>query len=309
MELRQLRYFAKVVETGSLTAAADVLHVSQPALGMQIKKLEDELGVELLHRHSRGVAPTEAGRLMADHAAAIIGRAARARQEVADLSAAPRGTVGLGVTPTVGRVLVPELLDRVAVELPEVTLTLSEGLSEVVMRDVALGRLDLAFSYNRDAVAGLVCLPLLSENLYFVGARSAEIAAGDTIRFTEVCRFPLILPSRPHGIRVLLENSAAAAGCRLDVTLEIDSISMEREMIETARGYTVLPYGVVGREIAQGRLFAREIVAPTLARVLFLAAPKRHLRSRAAEAVRALIETIVADATAAGRWHWKPIGG
>lgn len=307
MDLRQLRYFAKVVETGSFTAAADGLKVSQPALGMQIRKLEDELGIELLHRHSRGVAPTEAGRLLTDHAGAILRRVERARQELIDFSGAPRGTVGLGVTPTVGRVLVPGLLDRVAVELPEVTLTLSEGLSEEVMQSVAEEKLELAFSYNPDAVGGLVCTPLLSENLYFVGARRAEVPARSTVPFAEVCRFPLILPSRPHGIRALLEDTASQIGLTLDVTLEIDSISMEREMIETARGYTVLPYGVVSREIAQGILFASEIVRPTLSRILYLVAPKRHLRTRAAEAVRTLIEATVAEATAAGRWHWKPV--
>lgn len=309
MDLRQLRYFAKVVETGSFTAAADALHVSQPALGMQIRKLEAELGAELLHRHSRGVAPTDAGRLMAEHAAAILRHAAQARQEVMDLSAAPRGTVGLGVTPTVGRVLVPELLDRIAIDMPEVTLILSEGLSEDVTGEVAAGRLDLAFSYNRDAAVGLACRPLLTENLYFVGAADAEIASGDAIPFAEVCRYPLIVQSRPHGIRVLLEDTAARNGLSLNVTLEIDSISMEREMIETARGYTVLPYGVVGREIAQGILFAREIAAPTLPRILYLVAPRKHRRSRAAEAVQELIETTTTAAAATGRWHWKPIGG
>ncbi len=308
MELRQLRYFAKVVETGSFTAAAEVLHVSQPALGMQIRKLEAELGATLLHRHSRGITPTEAGRLMAGHAAAIIARTERARQEVIDLSAAPRGTVGLGVTPTVGRVLVPELLDRIAVELPGVTLILSEGLSEEVTAEVAAGRLDLAFSYNRDAAAGLACRPLLSENLYFVGARRADGDAEGAIRFAELCRYALILPSRPHGIRVLLEDIAARSGLSLDVTLEIDSISMQREMIETGRGYTVLPHGVVGREIAQGILFARQIAEPALPRTLYLVSPGKQPQSRAAEAVQELIEATIAAATEAGRWHWRPVG-
>jgi LysR family nitrogen assimilation transcriptional regulator len=307
MNFHQLRYFAKVVETGSFTAAAKALHVSQPALGMQIRKLEDELGTELLHRHSRGIVPTEAGRLMTDHAMAILAHAERARQEIIDLSAAPRGTVGLGVTPTVGRVLVPGLLDRIAVELPGVTLILSEGLSEEVTGDVASGRLDLAFSYNRNAAAGLQCRPLLSENLYFIGARGAGVDVEDSISFAELCRYPLILPSRPHGIRVLLEDTAARSGVSLDVTLEIDSISMEREMIESGRGYTVLPHGVVGREIAQGILFAREITEPALPRTLYLVAPAKRRRSRAAEAVQKLINIIVADATAAGRWHWKPV--
>lgn len=309
MDLRQLRYFAKVVGAGSFTAAAEALHVSQPALGMQIRKLEAELGTELLHRHSRGIAPTEAGRLMADHATALIEQAERARQEVIDLSAAPRGTVGLGVTPTVGRVLVPGLLDRIAVELPGVTLSLSEGLSEEVTGDVASGRLDLSFSYNRDVAAGLSCRPLLSENLYFIGARGADGDAEGGMPFAELCRYPLIVPSRPHGIRVLLDDTAARHGLSLDVTLEIDSISMQREMIENGRGYTVLPHGVVGREIAQGILFAREIAKPILPRTLYLVTPGKQRWSRAAEAVQELIETTVAEATAAGRWHWKPVGG
>lgn len=308
MDLRQLRYFAKVVETGSFTAAAEALHVSQPALGMQVRKLEAELGTELLHRHSRGIAPTEAGRLMASHATAIIARTERARQEVVDLSAAPRGTVGLGVTPTVGRVLVPGLLDRIAVELPGVTLILSEGLSEEVTTDVASGRLDLAFSYNREVATGLSCRPLLSENLYFIGARGADVDTEGSISFAELCRYPLILPSRPHGIRVLLEETAGRCGLSLQVTLEIDSISMQREMIETGRGYTVLPHGVVGREVAQGILFAREITEPALPRTLYLITPEKQRLSRASEAVRDLIEATVAEATAAGRWHWKPVG-
>lgn len=310
MDLRQLRYFATVAKTGSFTAAADVLHVSQPALGMQIRKLEAELGTELLYRHSRGVTPTDSGRLMADHANAILARAERARQEVIDLAGAPQGAVGLGVTPTVGRVLAPELLDRSAVELPGVTLSLSQGLSEDLVRDVAERRLDLAFSYNPDVAAGLACRKLLSEDLYFIGAKGADgdESEGD-IAFADVCRFPLILPSRPHGIRVLLENTASQNGLALDVTLEIDSITMQREMIETARGYTVLPHGVVGREIAQGMLFARRITRPTLSRILHLVSPRRHLQTRAAQAIRALIETTAEEAAAAGRWHWKPIGG
>ena len=201
----------------------------------------------------------------------------------------------------------PVLLDHISVAQPGVTLLLSEGLSEDVTAGVASGQLDLAFSYNCAQAAGLEYRPLLNEDLYFVGARDAGVAADGDIAFAELCGHPLILPSRPHGIRVLLEETAARRGLSLDVTLEIDSIPMQREMIENGRGHTVLPYGVVGREIAQGLLFARKIVEPALPRTLYLVRQGKAWSGRACEAVRAAIETIVADALAAGRWHWKRI--
>jgi len=310
MDLRQLRYFVRVVETGSFTAAADRLHVSQPALGMQIRKLEDEFDTRLLFRHSRGVEPTEAGRVLFKAATAILDRVERACQELKDFSGAPKGTVALGVTPTIGRVLVPELLERCASELPQVVVTVFEGLSEEVMQGVAENRLDLAFSYNPKAAAGLSCAPLLAENLYFVGLKEeGERRGGKTIAFADVCRFPLIIPSRPHGIRTLLEETAAAAGLRLHVKLEIDSVSMEREMIERALGYTVLPFGVVSHEVEEGRLFAKEIVRPRLSRRLCLVVARRRPGTRAAAAVRRLIEATVAECVAARRWHWKPVDG
>jgi LysR family nitrogen assimilation transcriptional regulator len=303
MDLRQLRYFLRVAETGSFTAAAVLLHVSQPALGMQIRRLEEEFGTALLVRHARGATPTEAGRLLARHAAAILDRIETARSAMAELAGGPRGTVALGVTPTVGRVLVPELLERFAATLPGLTVTVSEALSEEVMRAVADERLDLAFTYNPQALRGLACAPLLQESLRLVGP-AALAPRGRTVGFAAAARHALILPSRPHGIRVLLEEAASAHGLVLDVRHEIDSIPMQREMVERGLGCTVLPWGVVAREVETGRLFARPIVRPRLQRTLYLARPARRPETPAVAAARGLIETAVAEATAAGRWGW-----
>lgn len=307
MDLRQLRYFLRVAECGSFTAAAAALHVSQPALGMQIRKLEDELGAALLVRHARGATPTEAGRMLARHAAAILERLETARRALAEMTGGPRGTVALGVTPTVGRVLVPELLERMAAVLPGIAVTVSEALSEEVMRAVADERLDLAFTYNPHGVRGLAFTPLLREGLRLVGP-TALAPSGRSVGFAALARHPLILPSRPHGIRVLLEEAAAARGLALDVRHEIDSIPMQREMVERGLGCTVLPYGVVAREAEAGRLFARPIVRPRIERTLYLACPVRRPETPAVAAARGLIEAVVAEAAAAGRWGWRPPG-
>ena len=275
---------------------------------MQISKLEDELGQTLLTRHSRGVTATEPGRTLAQEAKAILARVVQARDRMDALSDNPQGTVALGVTPTIGRVLVPALLDHCRSGLPQISVTVVEGLSEELMRGVASRRLNLAFSYNPQAAAGPTCVPLLLENLYFVGALGRQLDDGDSIPFADICRQPLIVPSRPHGIRVLLEDTAAAAGRGLDVKLEIDTVSMERDMIEKGAGFTVLPYGAIAHEVEAGRMFAKEIVQPTLSRLLYLVTPGSEPATGATAEIHRLIETMIARSVAEGAWRWKPAG-
>lgn len=309
MDLRQLTYFEKIAATGSFTAAAERLHVSQPALGMQIRKLENEFSTQLFFRHSRGVTLTDAGRVLLGHATDILERFDDARQALRDQSGPPTGGVSLGVTPTVGRVIVPQLLERSRSHLPGVAITLFEGLSEEVMAGVAAGRFDLGFSYNPNAARGVQCTPLLSENLYLIGAQGARKPRTKTVPFAEIPNYPLILPSRPHGIRLLLEKRAAAAGLKLDVTLEIDSIYLERELIERGLGYTVLPFGGVSQEVNRGSLFAKEITDPILARTLYLVASRQRPVSRAVEATARLIEATMEENVRSARWHWRPTDG
>ena len=112
MDIKQLRYFMGVLEAKSITKAAEQLYVAQPALGLQIRKLEEELGVELFVRHSRGVTATEAGILLSQHARVLLRQFARARQELLDFAKSPHGRVAIGLTPTGDAVLVAELAAR-----------------------------------------------------------------------------------------------------------------------------------------------------------------------------------------------------
>ena len=207
MDVRQLRYFKEIVEAGSFTRAADRVRVAQPALGLQIRKLEDELGVSLLHRHSRGVEPTEAGVVLLGHANAILKQIEQAQRDVADLSGVPRGSVVLGITPTASALLATRLIRTCRDLYPGVSLNLFEGLSEEVMRRLSDNSLDMGFSYNPGAAKGIATEPLLTEDLFLVGAPGAG-DPGDKISFREVCKRSLILPSRGFGLRECVENAA-----------------------------------------------------------------------------------------------------
>ena len=130
MDVKQLRYFLGVFDAKSITKAADLLFVAQPALGLQIRKLEEELGVELFSRHSRGVTPTEAGIRLANRARVLLSQFERVKQDILDFAEEPHGRVAIGMTPTTTLVLAAAVADRCREAYPEITLNILEGLSE-----------------------------------------------------------------------------------------------------------------------------------------------------------------------------------
>jgi LysR family transcriptional regulator, nitrogen assimilation regulatory protein len=121
MELRQLRYFVAIVDHGSLSRAALVLHVAQPALTQQLRQLEEELGAQLLHRSAQGVVSTDAGKVFYDHAQAILKQVADARSAVTQ-SARPSGSVTMGLPHSISGALALPLLTAAREQYPDITL-------------------------------------------------------------------------------------------------------------------------------------------------------------------------------------------
>ena len=294
MDVRQLRYFSEIVEAKSFTRAASRVRIAQPALGLQIRKLEDELGVELLHRHSRGVEPTEAGAVLLRHANAILKQVEQARQEVMDLSGPPRGEIVLGITPTASALLAIPLIRACRNAYPDISLNLFEGLSEEIMRRLDDNSLDMGFTYNPDAVSGIPTEPLMSEDLYLVGAVGDE-DPGETVSFAAVCKRRLILPSRGFGLRDWVEDTAREKGLSIDVSFEIDSVATMRDLVEGGLGWTILPYASVQQAVHTGRLFASQIVRPKVPRTLHFAYAASHMENNASRAVRKIIDQVIAE--------------
>lgn len=168
MDVRQLRYFVEVVEAKSFTRAAERVHVAQPALGFQVRKLEGELRVD----------PTEAGRGLLRHAHAVLRQMELARQELMDLSGSPRGEIALGITPTASALLATWLVRECGARYPGISLKLVEGLSEDVMR-----WLDESRVYNPNAVKDILTDPLLREDLYFLAPTKKSQASARPSRW------------------------------------------------------------------------------------------------------------------------------
>lgn len=305
MTIRQLQYFLRIVELRSFSKAAAYLHVAQPALGLQIRKLEEELGVKLLNRHSRGVIPTEAGLLLREHAQIILRQMERAKLSVTDLAGPPRGKIAVGLTPTLNLILATQLVERCRRDYPNVALAIVDAMSEDLMEWVENDRIDLAFSYNPAAAQGLVCEPLVIEDLCLVGP-GGESDRSPTVTLPEIADLPMILPGGSSGLRSLVEEAAHARGFDLNVVLEIDSVTAMKELVAKSVGYVILPLGSVKREVDESRLSARRFERPALSRTMYLVYSAKRPASKATAAVRELMRDVIRKNLNEGTWAWRP---
>ncbi len=276
MNLRQLKYFVRVAETGNLTRAADELRIAQPALGMQIKQLEEALGVSLLTRHSRGVSLTAAGQTLLARAIQILELVDIACREVRGDA---REAVRFGLTPSLMQIIGPELLLRISKNAPSLSFSLTEEMSHVLVDSLHRGDLDLILAYEVADAPGLWKRALYQEDLVLV------TAAGDggdgPVSFREALAGPLILPEPRDGVRSLVDKMAAEHDLVIRLEHEIRSISGIKAMVARGPAAGILPYGTVLAEVAAGTLSIRPIVAPVLRRTLHLAGLRKtsHLVS------------------------------
>jgi LysR family transcriptional regulator, nitrogen assimilation regulatory protein len=272
MDLKQLEYFVRVAELGSFTRAAIALDVAQPALSRQVRLLEVELRQNLLTRNGRGAAPTEAGKLLLEHGRGILHQVERAREELGRVRGALAGRVAIGLPPSVAKVMAVPLIREFRQRMPEATLSISEGLSVGMHESLASGRLDIALLYNASPSPDIELTPLLEEPLFLVQRQTGKTSAKlRPVRLCDVAKLPLVIPSRPNAIRMLVESEMANLGCRPQVALEIDGIAAILDLVEDGAGSAILSRNAVATS-ARPQVFAmRAISGPSLRSKLAMA--------------------------------------
>jgi LysR family nitrogen assimilation transcriptional regulator len=276
MDLKQLAYFVHVAETGSFTRAAAVLRVAQPALSRQVRALEVELRQVLLDRNGRGVTPTEAGKRMLAHARGILQQVQRAREDLEDQRGAASGRFAVALPPSIGRTLTAALVAAFRQQLPRAQLSVVEGLSAYALEWLAMGRVDCAVVYNATPSPAIDLQPVLDEPLFLVSARASQsrrspAAAATSVSLAELADKPLVVPSRPHSMRMLLESALAAQGRRVHVAMEIESIPAILELASQGVGHAVLAAHAVRGSAHAGQLSLRPIGPPALTASLWIA--------------------------------------
>ena len=296
MNLRRLKYFVKVVDVGSLTQAADLLHIAQPAISQQLATLEGEVRQQLLLRTKRGVIPTEAGKVLYRHAQLILRQCDQAVVDMRATSLGLSGSVSIGLAPgTMAATLAMPLLRVVRARHPGIVPYLNENYGTTLSELVMSGRMDLAVLYGgRDAIHGLKFLPLMREPLYLVGPQSMP-ALAETVPIRAVAEMELYLPRAYNYMRRLVDEAFASAGLAPKVVAEIESAATLAAVIRDGLGATIVPTSlarelVVGCDAWQSRIVEPEIEAP-----LALCQSDHLPLSEPAQAVKEILLELVAD--------------
>ena len=240
MDLKQLEYFVAVVDLGGFSRASRLLGVAQPAISRQVRGLEVELRQTLLLRNGRGATPTEAGKRLLDHARSILQQVERARREVDEVKGAPVGQVVVGLPPTLALALTAPIVREFRRRYPKRD---GEHRRGPVRQHPRMGR-RRSRRCRRAVQPGRRRPPSRSSRCSksscasSASARRAESAA--SVRLRDLPAYPLIIPSRPHAIRTLVEAKLATLGMRPQVALEIDAIGAILELVAEGQGHAIL---------------------------------------------------------------------
>ncbi len=302
MDLRQLRYYARIVELESMTAAALSLHIAQPSLSQHVAKLEQDLDTQLLIRGHSGARPTETGQILYRHAKSVLLQVDEARAAVKYGRDVPSGRVSVGLPTSASQVVALPLMQQVAELMPEVTLELIEGSSSYLAEAVAMQKMDMAILMNASPQANTRTTALLDEELLLMGPFDDE--SPEVFTLEALSRLPLILPSYPNSIRVVVERAMAQAGLAVQLVAETSAVSILLSSAQRGRCYTILPWSALASvPYAQAAKLARPIAYPDMTRHMSLSVSGVAATSVSCSAVEAALIQLVARLVDTDQWR------
>lgn len=302
MDLKQLTALVTVVEVGSVTRAAELLHLVQPAVTRQIRTLEQELGVALFERTRQGMRPTEAGATLAERARRAMTELERARAELAPAPDVVTGIVTLGLLESVAALVAEPLVAAVRHGHPGIELRLQTAFTGHLQRRLDEGDLDLSLLYNLAGSPSLNVTPLVRERLWAVASPADGLDAGTPVPFAELGGRPLVMPAAGHGLRGLIERAARTAGIDLDAHLQTDSMYLQKRFVLAGHGWTILPGAGIAGDVAAGELSAAPLRDPEVCRSVVLAMARTGRTPTAVGVVAHELVRQIRDAVREGRW-------
>lgn len=258
MNLKQMDYFVRVVEAGSISRAAELANVAQPALSRHIRLMEEELGVQLLRRNGRGIAVTEQGDRLLTECRGILRQVERVQDVVSGTGQAGLSRFTLGMPSSVCTYLGAPLVRRLRSAYPGLKLQLVQGRSNALKDSLVSGRLDMAVLYGVSALTSVEKLSLCDDELVLVSAAGAP---GGPVDAAELGRLPLIMRLHPNLVRGAVETFLARHGVQLEVEIEIDTISTIVDLVADGLGHTVLSRRLVNSLGQRNAVQMRQIVA------------------------------------------------
>jgi LysR family tcuABC transcriptional regulator len=300
MEIRQLRYFACVVEHGSIGKAALELGLVTSALSQQITRLENELSTRLLQRTSTGVVPTDAG-------IAFLSQAQLALRHIDDAALAARqarlsGHISVGMAPSTAGVMGLAFMKAMRERYPDVRLRMVESLSGHLASMLGARQIDLAILFREEPAQRWSVLPVLDEQLFVIGRTDLPGMPQDPdAPLGKLGDLPLILPTSKHGLRSLLDTAFRHAGYEPRIVAEVDGLAMLMDAVRDGLGATIQPGAALARAENAG-LASVPVADSNATRPNLIVSVSDDELSPAGLAARVLLAQVARTVVADGRW-------
>ncbi|ECT9710739.1 tricarballylate utilization LysR family transcriptional regulator TcuR [Salmonella enterica subsp. enterica serovar Heidelberg] len=300
MELRQLRYFVRIIETGSMGSAAQNLDIGVSALSQQMSRLENELAIRLLQRTSRGVTPTNAG-------LAFYSQAQLALRHADDAILAARearlsGHVSVGMAPSTASILGIPFIHAMQENYADVRLHVVESLSGNLERMINTRQIDLAVVFQKDKILRWSARPILEEQLFLIGSHALLAALPDNpITPEQLAGIPLIMPSQGHGLRGRLDAVCQEHALNVEIVAEIDGLALLMRAVRDGLGATLQP-GAAISHLDNDALRVIGVHNPVLSRPNFLVSLSDDELTPAGLAARVVLTKVMRQLVDAGEW-------
>jgi LysR family transcriptional regulator, nitrogen assimilation regulatory protein len=309
MNVKQLRYFLQVAELGSVTRAAEVLHIAQPALSRQIRSLEEDLDATLLHRSERGITLTEAGECLRESAVELLRHFDRVRSDVRDRSGDPRGELTIALPPSVSALLAFPVIQRFRTSFPNVLLRVFEGSSGVLdaWSMVAQGKADLAVVGSSEPLASLDAYPFIEEPMCLIGPAQAGLSLDKPLTLEDLVDRPMIMTSRPNVGRMIVDSAMAERNLRLNVALEVNTRHLVLKAVESGLGFTTLPL-CSGCELLERGAISMAPIEGMMISWLLIKGREQGL-SIAGQRLQLMLREVAHEQISGGRWPLAKLKG
>lgn len=300
MELRQLRYFVRIIETGSMGSAAQDLDIGVSALSQQMSRLENELAIRLLQRTSRGVTPTNAG-------LAFYSQAQLALRHADDAILAARearlsGHVSVGMAPSAASILGIPFIHAMQENYADVRLHVVESLSGNLERMINTRQIDLAVVFQKDKILRWSARPILEEQLFLIGSHALLAALPDNpITPEQLAGIPLIMPSQGHGLRGRLDAVCQEHALNVEIVAEIDGLALLMRAVRDGLGATLQP-GAAISHLDNDALRVIGVHNPVLSRPNFLVSLSDDELTPAGLAARVVLTKVMRQLVDASEW-------
>jgi len=286
--LRQLRAFVAAYQTGQVSAAAEALSLTQPAVTILLRDLESKLGVQLFDRTSRGLRRTTAAVEAFSHVERIISELESFVGSMGELSAVRRGSVRIACTSTVAQTLLPSLVQRFESQHPDVLVEILDVAPLDLTETILSQRADLAIGTLDHRVPGLKEEVFIRDTLSAVGLPGPEFTATGGITWKQLALLPLITVKPGYGVRRRIDAAALEAKVQLHIRHEVSLLMTALALAESGVGIAIVPGSLLAHASGR-RAVARRIVRPTVERDISLLTLAERKPSPASEAFRRIV--------------------